>query len=195
MKNKKISTQLITVTGVLSALIIIVSFLPLKTLGLEITFSMVPVAIGAILYGPAAGGILGGVFGIVSFLQCFGYSPFGATLLGISPVKTFLVCVPTRILAGLITGLVFNLLKDKKNLSYLIASITAPVLNTLFFMSALILAFYNTKFIQGFVSALNATNPFMFVILFVGFNGLVEIISGFVICFPVSKALSRAFKQ
>ena len=68
---------------------------------------MVPVIVGAIVMGPASGAILGGVFGCISFWECFGRSQFGAMLLGINPIYTFLVCVPTRILAGWLCGVAF----------------------------------------------------------------------------------------
>ena len=76
----------------------------IKMPGLEITLLMVPVIVGAIVMGPATGAILGGVFGCISFWECFGRSQFGAMLLGINPLYTFLVCVPTRILAGWLCG-------------------------------------------------------------------------------------------
>ena len=110
MSNRK-KIQKLTVLSVLAAITAIVAFVPLKTLGLEITFTMIPVAIGAILYGPSGGAVLGAVFGAVSFLQCLGYSHFGAALLAINPVFTFIVCVPTRILAGLLAGLIYKALK------------------------------------------------------------------------------------
>lgn len=192
MSNTKKQTQMLAVNAILAALIAIISFLPIRTMGLEITLSMVPVAIGACLFGPASGAVLGGVFGVVSLIQCLGYSPFGAVLLGINPLFTIIVCVPTRILAGFLAGLLAKIIKSKgNNLAYLAAAIAAPVLNTVFFMLAICLLFYNTEFIQGFVETLGAANPIMFIILFVGINGLVEIIAGFVIAFPVSKAISK----
>ena len=69
----------------------------LRVFALEITFLMVPVTLGAILLGPAAGAVLGGVFGLTSFATCFSVSGFGDVLLSINPVFTFLVCVPTRL--------------------------------------------------------------------------------------------------
>ncbi len=197
MSNSKNSVKRLAVTSVLAAIIAVVSFLPLKTMGLEITFSMVPIAIGAILYGPAVSTILGGVFGIVSFLQCFGYSAFGAMLIGENVFYTFIVCM-TRVLAGLITGLVAKAMtSDNKvvtELKFLVCSLLAPILNTVFFMSSLILMFYRGDTIQYFVKLLGAANPFTFVILFVGINGLIEIIAGFVVAYPVSKAVSKAIK-
>ena len=58
MSNSKTKVEQLTVTAILSAIVIIVSFLPLKTMGLEISFAMVPVAVGAILYGPSVGAVL-----------------------------------------------------------------------------------------------------------------------------------------
>ena len=56
--------------GTLVAIILIMAFTPLgyiKTAGIEITLIVVPVAVGAVTLGPAAGAILGGVFGLASF--------------------------------------------------------------------------------------------------------------------------------
>ncbi len=190
MSNTRKKTQTLAICGVLSALTVIVSFLPLRTLGLEITFSMVPVAVTAALYGSGAGAILGGVFGITSFLQCFGYSPFGAMLLDLNPLYTFIICVPTRILAGALAGILANIFK-KNSVAYLIGSIAAPVFNTLFFMTTLCLCFYNTPEIQNYVVALGALNPITFVLLFVGVNGLVEIIAGAAVAYPATMAAGK----
>ena len=176
MSNQTNKIQRLTVTAVLAAIICVVAFLPLRTLGLEITFSMVPVALGAALYGAGVGASLGGVFGLVSFLQCVtGYSPFGATLLSINPLFALIVCLPTRVLAGYLAALVAKAFGNRKNLS-------------------LCLCYYNTDYIQGFVSALGAANPFSFVVLFVGINGLVELLAGFIIAFPAAKAVKRFVK-
>ena len=199
MKAKKANITKLTITAVLSAIVAVISFIPLKTMGLEITFSMVPIAVGAILYGPVVGSILGGVFGIVSFLQCFGYSQFGALLLSESPLFTFLVCVPTRIVAGLLTGLISSVMskgnKTVNELKFIVCSLAAPIFNTVFFMSMLIACFYNGETIQGFANMLKAANPFIFVILFVGVNGLVEIIAGFVVAYPVSRGAYHGLRS
>jgi hypothetical protein len=44
-------------------------------------------------------------------------------------------------------------------------------------MSLLVICFYNTDYIQGFVDLLGATNPFMFVVLFVGINSTFSILT------------------
>ena len=166
----------------------------IKTAGLEITLIVVPVAVGAVTLGPAAGAILGGVFGITSFIQCFGMSAFGAMLLSINPVATFFVCVPTRILMGWLTGVIFKGLRKTKmpaSASLTISNLCCPLLNTTFFMSVLVICFYHTDYIQSMVTALGAKNAFLFILAFVGVNGLVEAI----VCFVVGTAISAALRK
>lgn len=202
MSNKtKVNVQQLTIHALLIAIICVISFLPIKTLGLEITLSMVPVAIGATLYGAKTGALLGGVFGAVSFLQCLGFSPFGAALLAIDPLLTLVVCLPSRILAGFLAGLAASAVKKAgktdraQTLSRLVGAVIAPILNTVFFMGTLCLCFYNTELIQGFCQTLGATNPLTFILLFVGINGLVEIIAGIVLAIPLTNVIAKITKR
>ena len=182
-KRTKISVQDMVQLSVLIAILLLLELTGLgmiKTAGLEIT-----------VMGPAAGALLGGVFGLISFWECFGKSSFGVVLMGINPFLTFLVCVPTRILAGWICGLVFKGLSklDKSNLwSFGAAGLCGALSNTALFMSTLCLGFYRTDFIQGFVEALGSANPFLFIIAFVGINGLVEAI----VCFFTGAVIAKA---
>ena len=118
-------------------------------------------------------------------------SQFGAVLLGINPIYTFLVCVPTRILAGWLCGLAFKALSkvDKSRLwSFGAAGLCGALCNTAFFMTTLCLCFYHTEFIQNIVQALGSANPFLFVIAFVGVNGLIEAI----VCFFTGAVIAKA---
>ena len=73
----------------------------IKMPGLEITLLMVPVIVGAIVMGPASGAILGGVFGCISFWECFGRSQFGAVLLVSTPsTRSWCACPPVFWRAG-----------------------------------------------------------------------------------------------
>ena len=92
--KKKFETKRMVEMALLIAIILLMAFTPIgyiKTMGLEITLIVIPVAVGAVTLGPAAGAILGGVFGLTSFIQCFGMSAFGSMLLGINPFTTFLM--------------------------------------------------------------------------------------------------------
>ena len=166
---KKTKTLKLAQLALLVAIVLVMAYTPLgylRTLGLEISFLMIPVTIGAIVLGPVEGAILGLVFGLTSFATCFGSSHFGAALLAINPVFTFITCVVARVLAGYLAGVVFKVVKKLKY-SYEIACLAGPLLNTLFFMGCLVLFFYNTEFIQNLAVTLGTANPFAFVIAFV----------------------------
>ena len=201
MNERKSKTTWLVQIAMLTAIILILAFTPLgyiRTGGLEITLIVIPVALGAVILGPVGGMILGAVFGITSFIQCFGMSPFGAMLLSISPVKTFITCVVTRTLLGWLTGLIYQGMKKisrNKSLNTVVANLCCPFMNTLFFMSCIVIFFYQTDYIQSFVSMLGAANPFLFVLGFVGINGLVEALLCFVVGSAITRALMAALKN
>lgn len=194
MEKKKFSTKQFVEMALLTAIIVLLAFTPIgyiRTLGLEITLIVVPVTVGAVTLGPAAGAVLGAVFGITSFIQCFGMSPFGAVLLGINPFSTFIVCVVSRVLMGWLTGLIYQGLqkvKPVRKISVVIANLCGPLLNTFFFMGTLIGLFYQTEYIQGLAESMGASNALAFVVAFVGVNGVVEA----AVCFVVGSAVSKA---
>ncbi len=196
--NKTNRTRYLVELALMAAIIFIMAFTPLgyfRTPGLSITFLTVPVAVGAIILGPGGGAVCGLVFGVTSLIQCFMGGTFGSMLLGINPLGTAFTCIVPRVLEGLLCGLVFRgIRKISKNSAYLAASLACPLLNTLFFMSAVVLIFYRTEYIQGFVQALGVSNPFTFVVAFVGVQGLIEAAVCFVIAGAVSRALGAALK-
>lgn len=179
MSNRE-KIQRITLIGILAALTVVLSFIPVKYF-FEITLTIVPIVVGILVGGKRTGLILGAVFGIVSFLQCFGFSPLGVNLLAINPFLTFIVCVPTRMLMGWLAGFVYELSTKKHGhtrIADIVCSILVPLLNTIFFMFTLVACFYNTELIQGFKDILGAKNVIHFIILFVGINGLIEMALG-----------------
>lgn len=184
-----------TQIALLIAIEIIMAYTPLGYLRvgpLTMSFLTVPVAIGACVLGPAAGAILGGVFGITSYINAVtGTSAMTGAMFQLNPITCAITCIGARILMGFIVGWIFRLMAKvdpKKIFRYIVASFAAPLLNTILFMGCIVLFFYNSDYVQGLVTSLGATNPFMFVILLVGVQGLVEL----VVCGVVSTAVSKA---
>ena len=175
MKNISISTGKMVRLAVLVAVLLVMAYTPLgylKVGAVEISFMMIPVVIGTVIIGPGAGAFLGGVFGITSFIQCFGASPFGAALLGINPWFTFITCMIPRILAGWLPGLLFKALgrtKLPKWVPITAACLSGALLNTIFFVAFLFLLFGGTDFVRSF-----GENVWAITVLLVGVNGLVE---------------------
>lgn len=201
MSEQKTKTIWLVQIAMLTAIILLLAFTPLgyiRTGGLEITLIVIPVAVGAVILGPVGGLVLGAVFGITSFIQCFGMSAFGSVLLSISLAKTFVTCVVTRTLMGWLTGVIYQGMKKvshNRSLNTVVANLCCPLMNTLFFMSCIVIFFYQTDYIQSMVSMLGATNPLLFVLGFVGINGLVEAALCFIVGSAVTRALLSALKQ
>ena len=199
--NTTFGTKYMVRLAVLAGIILVMSFTPLgyfKTLGLSVTLIQIPVAVGAIALGPTAGAILGAVFGATSFAQCFGLEPFGTTLMGIHPIGTFLTCLVPRILMGLLAGLIFKGLSRIRKVqwaSYPVTCLLAAVLNTLIFMSFLVLFFYQTEFIQGLAAQMGTGSVLAFVAAFVGVNGILEAAASCVAGGLIAKALDSVLKR
>lgn len=201
-KNLSSRTQQMVQLAILVAIMLIFAYTPLgylKVGAIEITFMVLPVAIGAILLGPVCGAILGGLFGLTSFIQCFGASPFGALLLSLNPITTFITCMVPRILCGWLSGLIFQALYKKENMktaSYFIASLATALLNTIFFMLCIVIFFwFNGTFLSTMNSwALPTDGLWVFFVAFVGVNGLVEAIVNCLAAGTVSKIVSKAIR-
>ena len=201
MKTNKVDSTLLAQLALLIAIEIIMRLTGLGNgpVGpLYMSFLTLPIAVGAMMVGPIGGVVLGAVFGFISFWDSVtGGSVMGSILFQINPVHSFILCVVTRVLMGFCTGYIFKAVRKidhTKTWSYFVGALSAPLLNTLFFMSYLCIAFYNTDYVQGLVSSVGATNPFMFVALLVGIQALVEAgvcgILGGIVC----KALATAMR-
>ena len=166
---------------------------------LYMSFLTLPIAVGAICLGPVAGLILGSVFGGFSLYDAItGAGGMTAAFFAVSPVHTVILTVGMRMLMGLCCALLYRLVRqaDKKGLfSYFVGAISAPLLNTLFFMGYIVLVFYNTSAVQDIVAAKGAANPLMFVVLLVGTQGLVEAAVCGILGGIVSKAVDVFLKR
>lgn len=166
----------------------------------------VPVAVGAMMLGPLAGGVLGGVMGCISFYTAIktGFSTmFLAGYTGGSVVVlSFLNTIPTRILMGVCVGWIFRALYKldrSKTISYYIGGLAAPLLNTLFYMTVLVLIFLNAPTLQALLGAEMMAkfqdNILLFVAAYVGVQALIEAVVGCVISGTICKALRVVMKR
>lgn len=194
-KNNLMNVQYLTQLAILVAVEIVMKLIGLGSVPvgpLYMSFLTVPIAVGAIVLGPLASTILGGVFGFVSFMDAIkGASIMTSTLLGVSAIHTFILCVGMRLLMGFCVGMVsVGMKKACRNTAAgcFVTSLSAPLLNTLFFMGYIVAVFYQTEYIQGLVSTKGASNPLMFVVLLVGVQGLIEAI----VCCAAGGVITRA---
>ena len=191
---KKLSTREFVLIALLVAILIVLGYVNIpQPAGLSITFNMIPVAIAAIAIGPMGGAIIGGAFGIISFLQCFGicgFSGMGAALAAVNPFLAFVQRFFPRLLDGFLLGYIYRL--SKKLNPYAGCAVTgfcAAFLNTLFFMTSLVWLFGNTEYMQN---SMAGRGMLTYIVAAVGVNGLVEMLVSTVATGAVGAALIRA---
>ena len=122
MNNEKKDTRWLTSVALMMAIVILLANTPLGMIQLPIikaTTVHIPVIIGAILLGPAAGAILGGTFGVCSLISntmaptllSFAFSPFMSMSGILGALKALWISVGCRILIGVVSGWFWILLK------------------------------------------------------------------------------------
>ena len=111
--------------------------------GFSISLVLIPIVLGAAVYGAGAGALLGATFGAIVYINCVtGADPGGAMVFQANPVLCFLVVMGKGILAGLASGGVYKLLhKVNPYLAMLCAAIICPMVNTGVFVICMLLFF------------------------------------------------------
>ena len=185
-----------TLLAMLVAILIVLAYVNIPMpMGLSITFNMIPVAIAAIAMGLPGGMIVGGAFGLISFLQCFGIfgtSALGAALVNISPVLMFVQRFVSRLMVGEIAALVYRGMCKTKAPLYVRGAVTgfsAAFFNTLFFMSLLVIFFGHTEKLAGPIAE---KGVLMYIITSVGINAVVEMAVAALVTGAACAALKKA---
>ncbi len=196
-RARRRKTLILAQNAMLAAIIILMAFTPIGYLQIglvKMTFIMIPVAVGSIALGEKSGAFLGLVFGITSFTQCFGLDVFGTTLMSINPIYTFIMCIVPRTLMGYLCGVIYKFIaRKKKKLAFWLASLSAPVLNTVFFMTLLLVFFGNSDYIMSLRASTDTL--WAFILAFVGLNGVMEIVTTTFIAPPVAMAIKKVTKK
>ena len=194
---KRFTIRDFVILALMVGILLLMSTTPLGYLNigpLAITFNVIPLAIAAIALGPVGGLIVGCVFGITSFLQCIGVggsSAMGVMLFSINPVLTFIQRFVPRALDGLLLGYIYRFLR-KRTKSYVACAVTgfaSAFLNTLLFMTALVVLFGNTQYMQELIGG---RNIIVFICTFVGVNAVAEMASSTILTGAVGTALDKA---
>ncbi len=130
--------------ALLMALVIVLQFIPIPPIGgFSISLVLIPIVMGAAMYGPTAGAILGAIFGAIVYINCVtGTDPGGAMVFQADPVLCFVVVLAKGTLAGLASGFVYKLVKRWNSyIAMLCAAIVCPVINTGIFVGCMLLFF------------------------------------------------------
>ena len=170
MKNSLFVRKLVG-TAILTAVVLSLQLVlgSVKFGPFNITFTLVPIILGAVLYGPLSAAILGAVFGLtVCFSVISGNDAGGFVLFSQRPIITLLLCLVKSTAAGYLAGL----FAKRKSAVYLSAAV-APLVNTGIFILGLVVFFRDTLVLWA-----NGEEAVMQFILFsiLGVNFLAELL-------------------
>ena len=156
MKTQKEKTLELVQLSMLAALVVVLQLLsalipPIAGM-VSITLTLIPVVIGAILFGKKGGAILGFVFGLIVLINCIaGLDPGGNILWTVNPILTALLCIIKGVAAGFVPAAIYSaVVKDEKigdkakTPLTLVAAVLAPVVNTSIFVVGMLLFFKDT---------------------------------------------------
>ena len=188
-KSNFFSAKRITGMAVLLALVLVLQiFGGSITIGaVQLNFTLIPIVLGAMFYGPIVGGILGLACGVVVLVQVImGLVPFYTLIWTNDPVVTTFTCLVKTTAAGILAGFVFDWLSQKNViLAVFAASAIVPVINTMLFVIGCL-------FMTGSVySMAGEQNVFVFILVsIVTFNFFIELAVNMV----VAPALHTVYK-
>lgn len=193
----------LTSLSLLVALVVVLACLGsfIKIGPVPISLTLCPIIIGAALYGPSAGALLGAVFGVVTIITgVLGWD--GGTvmlLMGIHPVACVLVCVAKTTVAGWLAGFVYRAVSAKKaesegkssensKLAVILAGIVCPVVNTGIFIAGMLVFWRETL-----ASWAGGSNVVVFALTgLAGINFLVELAINMVLASAVTLIIKYA---
>lgn len=193
---KKNNAYRINMLAMFIAIIILQTSVPILGLipigPLSITIIPVTVTLAAILLGTTDGAIVGGVWGIITFIRAYVWptSPL-ATIVFVNPV----VSVFPRIMIGVVAGLVYQQLKKRlvsQGVAISIAAICGSLTNTILVLG-LIYLFYRGNAPQLYQVNVKALLPYLLGV--VGTNGVPEAIFSGIVTPLIGKPLLKTAQK
>ena len=176
----------LTALAILTALVIVLQTVAsgIRIGPIPISLTLVPIVVGAVLLGPAAGAGLGAVFGLITIIAGIsGADEFTNILWAASPFGLIVVAMGKAVLCGLAAGLIAKALAKRETLGCILAALSAPIVNTGVFAIGMLTIFRPA--LQDFANGSNAVY-YLFIVM-VGVNFLVE--------FSVNAVLSAAIAR
>lgn len=206
MKKKNVDVRYLVSLAMMCAVLLVLGMTGIGFIQLPVikaTTMHIPVILGAILLGPGAGAVLGGVFGLCSIwanttapgLLSFAFSPFMTTegLPGV--LKSLWIALGCRILLGLLAGWFWKLFKKLLKKDYVALPVTAAlasVCHTILVMGSIYILLA-----QQYADAKNvaASAVFNLVLGTIVASGIPEAIAAAILVTGIGKALLNISKR
>ena len=171
-------TRALTGTALFTAIVIVLQLLGsfIRFGPFSISLVLIPIVVGAAMYGAWAGAWLGFVFGVAVLL-----SGDAAAFMPVSPIGTILTVLVKGTAAGFLAGVVYRAVAKKNEwLGAILAAIVCPVVNTGIFLLGCVIFFLPTVAEWGRAAGFENVGTFM-ITGFVGLNFLAELVVNIVL--------------
>lgn len=191
MNRKTIDVHTIIGMALFMAIIFVLQYLGsfIRFGPFSISLVLVPIVVGAALFGPICGSVLGFWFGLMVFV-----TGDANLFFGINPIGTIITVLVKGAFAGFAAGLVYKAL-EKVNIwvAVICAAVVCPIVNTGVFLLGCLLFFLPT--VSGWAEAAGFENVGAYMILgLVGLNFVVEMLINIVLS-PVILRLIKLGKN
>ena len=157
--------------SIFTAIVIVLQFLGsfIRFGPFSISLTLIPIVVGAAVYGPAAGAWLGFVFSLIVLFTD------SAAFLVVNFWGTVITVLAKGTLAGFVAGLVYKAFSNNKTLAVFLAAISCPVTNTGIFVIGCYLWFMPTIAAWAEGAGFSSSASFLFTGM-IGLNFLFELL-------------------
>lgn len=207
MNRTQKDTRWLTGVALMAAIVVLLANTPLGMIQLPIikaTTVHIPVIIGAVMFGPAAGAFLGFVFGICSMISntmapsllSFAFSPFMSTTGIVGALKAVWISVGCRMLIGVVSGWLWIIMRKGKVNRHLALALTGfigSMTNTITVMGSIFFLLANE-----YASARNVAGTkavFGLIMVTVTSSGVPEAIAAMILVEVIGSALLYAMAR
>lgn len=206
MRKTKTDTRYMATLAMLCGVLLVmgmtgIGFIPLPVI--KATTMHIPVILGAVLLGPGAGAVLGGLFGCCSIwantttpgLLAFAFSPFMSTDGIPGALKSLWIALGCRILFGLIAGWMWKLLKKLFKQDYVALPVTAAIATILH--TVLVMGSIYLLLAQQYADAKNVALSAVFGLVMgtVTASGIPEAIAAAILVTVIGKTMLRVLAR
>lgn len=184
MRNEKIK-RMVGIALLMAVVVVLQLLGSFVRLGpVEVSLVLLPIVVGAAVYGPGAGAVLGVTFGAVVLAQ-----PGTVFFYDMSVAGTVITVLAKGALSGFLAGVTYKLLASKSPAAaVIVCAMACPVINTAIFFLGCMTFFYADL-------AAYSPNVAIYVITtFIGFNFVAEFLIN-VLCCPVIVRLLHILKK
>ena len=172
LKTGKTDVKRLTFLALMTAIVVVLQLMGsfIRFGQFSVSLVLVPIVIGVVIAGPAAGAWLGFAFGCAVLL-----SGDAATFFAISPFGTIVTVLVKGTLAGLTAGLVFKWLSGcNKTVATFAAAAVCPIVNTGIFLVCCRIFFFEA--VSEWAAGEGKDVVMYMLIFFVGLNFVFELI-------------------